>query len=204
MAVIWVINRENRQNNKNNFPKNQIMRLKKENTIGVAIDLQDRLLSVMTGKDQIIHSCNILTKGLLQLNIPLFFTQQYTKGLGETTEEIKSLVKEFSHIEKKEFSCWNEPEFKLKIQKSNAKNIILFGIESHICVLQTAIDLKEEGYNPVVVMDCVSSRKEKDILLAAERLHQENIMTTSYEAILFELLGTAKDPNFKAISNLIK
>jgi len=158
----------------------------------------------MTGKDQIIHSCTILTKGLLQLNIPLFFTQQYTKGLGETTEEIRSLVKNFNHIEKKEFSCWNEPEFKAEVKKSKAKNILIYGIESHICVLQTALDLKEKGYNPVVVMDCVSSRKETDILLAAERLHQENILTTSYEAILFELLGTAADPNFKAISNLIK
>jgi len=204
MAVIWEINHGNRQDNKNKFTKNQIMRLKKENTIGVAIDLQDRLLSVMTGKDQIIHSCTILTKGLLQLNIPLFFTQQYTKGLGETTEEIRSLVKNFNHIEKKEFSCWNEPEFKAEVKKSKAKNILIYGIESHICVLQTALDLKEKGYNPVVVMDCVSSRKETDILLAAERLHQENILTTSYEAILFELLGTAADPNFKAISNLIK
>ncbi|MBK5202983.1 MAG: isochorismatase family protein [Prolixibacteraceae bacterium] len=180
------------------------MRLKNEDTIGVAIDLQDRLLSVMNDNEKLIHSCSILTKGLLQLNIPLFFTQQYTKGLGETTEQIKSLVENFNHIEKKEFSCWNEPEFKLKIQKSHAKNIILFGIESHICVLQTAIDLKEEGYNPIVVMDCVSSRRERDILLAEKRLHQENIITTSCEAILFELLGTAENPNFKAISNLIK
>jgi len=180
------------------------MRLKKEDSICIAIDLQDRLLSVMTGKEQLIQSCRILTKGLLLLNIPLFFTQQYTKGLGETTEEIRSLVKNFSHIEKKEFSCWNEPEFKSVIKKSDAKNILLFGIESHICVLQTAIDLKEEGYNPVVVMDCVSSRKEIDILLAAERLHKENILITSCEAILFELLGTASDLKFKAISNLIK
>jgi len=180
------------------------MRLKKEDTIGVAIDLQDRLMSVMTGKEQLLKSCSILTKGLLQLNIPLFFTQQYTKGLGETNKEIKSLVKNFSHIEKKEFSCWNETEFKAKVKKTKAHNVLLFGIESHICILQTAIDLKKEGYIPVVVMDCVSSRKKTDILLAAERLHQENILTTSYEAILFELMGTAADPNFKAISNIIK
>jgi len=180
------------------------MRLKNEDTIGVAIDLQDRLLSVMIDKDQLIHSCSIITKGLLQLNIPLFFTQQYSKGLGETTESIRSMVKGFNHIEKKEFSCWNEPEFKFEVKKSKAKNIIIYGIESHICVLQTAIDLKQAGFNPVIVMDCVSSRRERDILLAAERLHQENILTTSYEAILFELLETAANPNFKAISNLIK
>jgi len=180
------------------------MRIKKEDSICVAIDLQDKLLSVMNCNEKLIHSCSILTKGLLQLNIPLFFTQQYTKGLGETTEEIKSLVKNFSHIEKKEFSCWNEPEFKAEVKKSKAQNILIYGIESHICVLQTALDLKKAGFNPVIVMDCVSSRKETDILLATERLHQENILTTSYEAILFELLGTAADPNFKAISNLIK
>jgi len=180
------------------------MRVKSENTIGVAIDLQNKLLSVMTDKEQLIHSCSIFTKGLLQLNIPLFFTQQYSKGLGETIEQIRSLIKNFNHIEKKEFSCWNEPEFKSEIKKSHAKNVLLFGIESHICVLQTAIDLKGEGYNPIVVMDCVSSRKKRDILLAKERLHQENILITSCEAILYELLGTAANPNFKAISNLIK
>ena len=180
------------------------MRLKKEDSISVGIDLQDRLLNAMNDNEKLVNSCEILTKGLLQLNIPLFFTQQYTKGLGETTDHIKSLVKDFKHIEKKEFSCWNEPEFKLKIQKAKAKNIILFGVESHICVLQTAIDLKEEGYNPVVVMDCVSSRKKGDIMIAAERLHYENIITTSYEAIIFALLGTAANPNFKAISKLIK
>jgi len=180
------------------------MRLNRENTVSVAIDLQDKLLSVMTDKEQLIHSCSIITQGLLKLNVPLFFTQQYSKGLGETTESIKSLIKEFSHIEKKEFSCWNEPVFRTKIEKSKAKNILIYGIESHICVLQTAIDLKEAGFNPVIVMDCVSSRKERDIILAKERLHQENILITSYEAILFELLETSANPSFKAISNLIK
>jgi nicotinamidase-related amidase len=91
-----------------------------------------------------------------------------------------------------------------KLKVLEAKNIIICGIESHVCVLQTAVDLKKEGFNPIVVMDCVSSRTKENIEMAKERFRHEGIMMTSYESILFELTRSSVAPEFKAISKLVK
>jgi len=151
-----------------------------------------------------LKNCKILIAGLNELKIPTIITQQYTKGLGETHPEIKSLIPNFKYNEKREFSCCDEPLVSEKLKKSNAQNVIICGIEAHVCVLQTAVDLKETGLNPIIVMDCVSSRKLKDIELAKERFRVEGIMMTSYESILFELARSSAAPEFKAISKLVK
>ena len=107
-------------------------------------------------------------------------------------------------VEKRDFSCCDESAFTQKIEKLNAKNIIICGIESHVCVLQTAVDLKDAGFNPIVVMDCVSSRTKENIELTKERFRHEGIMMTSYESILFELTRTSSDNEFRTISKLVK
>jgi isochorismate hydrolase len=180
------------------------MRILKENTIGLIIDIQERLVPVMEENELIIENCSKLIQGLQILGLPLLVTQQYTKGLGETIEEIKSVITDFQYIEKKDFSCFDEPVFADKLALSGAKNVIICGIESHVCVLQTAIDLKEAGYVPVVVMNCVSSRSYENLDLAMERFRQEGIMMTSYESILFELTRGAACQGFKEISKLVK
>ena len=180
------------------------MRITKENTVGLIIDIQERLFPVMWRKEELLENCEILLKGLNELNIKVLATQQYTKGLGETLESIKSSVGNFSFIEKKDFSCYDEPVFTEKLNVLAPKNVIICGIESHVCVLQTAVDLKAAGFNPIVVMDCVSSRTKQNLELAIERFRFENIMMTSYESILFELTRTAGTAEFKAISKLVK
>ena len=180
------------------------MRILKENTIGLVIDIQERLVPVMEDNDQLIENCSKLIQGLQILDVPLLVTQQYTKGLGDTINEIKSAVKDFQYIEKKDFSCLDEPVFAEKLALSEAKNVIICGIESHVCVLQTAIDLKDAGYVPVVVMDCVSSRSFDDVDLTAERFRYEGIVMTSLESILFELTRSAGASEFKDISKLVK
>jgi len=92
----------------------------------------------------------------------------------------------------------------VKLSELGAKNIIICGIESHVCVLQTAVDLKDAGFNPIVVMDCVSSRTKENIELVKERFRYEGIMMTSYESILFEITRSSAAPEFKAISKLVK
>lgn len=92
----------------------------------------------------------------------------------------------------------------MALEEKGAKNILIAGIESHVCVLQTAIDLKAAGYNPIIVFDCVSSRTKESKKLALERFRYEGIMVTSYESALFELLRGAKAPEFKTISKLVK
>ena len=180
------------------------MRIGKENTVGLIIDIQERLFPVMWKKEKLLKNCKILIAGLIEMNIPLIITQQYSKGLGDTLPEIKSLITDFEFIEKRDFSCCDEPLFTEKLQNLNAKNIIICGIESHVCVLQTAVDLKEGGFNPIVVMDCVSSRNQEDLELAKERFRAEEVMMTSYESILFELARTSAAQEFRSISKLVK
>jgi hypothetical protein len=180
------------------------MRITKQHTTGLVIDIQERLFPVMWEKKKFLKNCQILIQGLTRLSLPLIVTQQYTEGLGETVEEIKSVLLEIHHIEKREFSCCDEPSVDMKLAELQAKNVIICGIESHVCVLQTAIDLKEAGFNPVVVMDCVSSRSPESIELAKERFRFEGIMMASVESILFELTRSSAAPEFKAISKLVK
>jgi nicotinamidase-related amidase len=180
------------------------MRILKENTIGLVIDIQERLASAMEDNDQLVENCSKLIQGLHILGVPLLVTQQYTKGLGDTVNEIKSAINDFQYIEKKDFSCYDAPVFAEKLASSGALNVIILGIEAHVCVLQTAIDLKAAGYIPVVVMDCVSSRSFDSVDLAAERFRYEGIMMTSLESILFELTRSAGASEFKEISKLVK
>lgn len=180
------------------------MRILKENTIGLVIDIQEHLVPVMEENEQLIENCSKLIQGLQILGLPLLVTQQYTKGLGETVDEIKSVINDFKYIEKKDFSCFDEPVVAEKLALSGVENVIICGIESHVCVLQTAIDLKEAGYNPIVVMDCVSSRSFDNVDLASERFRFEGILMTSLESILFELTRSAGTLEFKEISKLVK
>ena len=180
------------------------MRITKENTIGLIVDVQERLFPVIWEKETFLKNCKTLISGLLELKIPTIVTQQYTKGLGDTHPELKEIIPDLDFIEKREFSCCDVPSIREKIKELNAKNIIIFGIESHVCVLQTAVDLKEGGFNPVVVMDCVSSRTKENIEIAKERFHFEGIMMTSYESILFELTRSSGASEFRTISKLVK
>ena len=180
------------------------MRITKENTAGLVIDIQERLFPVMWEKEKLLKSCTTLVQGLTELKLPLVVTQQYTKGLGETINEVKSAVPGFNYIEKRDFSCCDEPSVVEKLKENNTQNVIICGIEAHVCVLQTAVDLKAAGFNPVVVMDCVSSRTPENIELAKERFRFEGIMMTSYESILFELTRTSAAEEFRAISRLVK
>lgn len=180
------------------------MRITKQNTVALIIDIQERLFPAMFEKEILLKNCITLIQGLVELKIPQIVTQQYTKGLGETLEEIKAAIPDFEYIEKRDFSSFDEPAVKEKLEKLNAKNIILCGIESHVCVLQTAVDLKEAGFNPIVVMDCVASRSKENLEFAKDRFRFEGIMMTSYESILFELTRSSATPEFKTISKLVK
>lgn len=180
------------------------MRITKENTTALFIDFQERLYPAMNEKETLLRNTKILVEGLKVLGVPMAFTQQYTKGLGETLEELKSLVADFSPIEKTDFSCLGAEEYTAFLQLHNSKTIILCGIEAHVCVMQTAVDLKEAGFNPIVITDCITSRSALSKENAIDRFRYENIMTATYESILFELTRSAKDEAFRAISKLVK
>ena len=146
----------------------------------------------------------ILIEGLKALEIPVLVTQQYTKGLGKTVSGIAEVLPGRQRIEKIAFSCCDEPEFMNKLNSLDKEFIIVAGIETHVCVLQTTLDLLEKGFIPVVVRDCVSSRKKKDYRAAIERMRKEGVVITTYESILFELLRFAGTDEFRQISRLVK
>jgi isochorismate hydrolase len=180
------------------------MRILRENSIGLFIDIQDRLFPHMLDMEQVEQNLIALTTAFKVLEIPYLVTEQYTKGLGSTIQLLRIALGEYETIEKTTFSCCDEPVFMDAISAAGRKNIILCGIETHVCVLQTAIDLLEAGYQPVVIEDCVSSRKLSDKITAIERMRQEGVTITSLESILFELTRNSGTETFKAISKLVK
>ncbi len=180
------------------------MRILKQEAIGVVIDIQERLFLHIHEHEQLTHNCQILIQGLQALQVPLLVTQQYTKGLGETIEPLKTLLAQNECIEKSAFSCCDDEGFSNQLDATGKKNVILLGIETHVCLLQTVLDLKAKGFQPIVVEDCVSSRKAADKATAIERMRQEGAIITSYESILFELARYSGTPEFKQISKLVK
>jgi nicotinamidase-related amidase len=181
-----------------------IMRILQENSAGVVIDIQERLLPHIHEGEKMLRNCLKLIEGLKILSVPVTITQQYTKGLGPTMPSIAEMFPDFKYIEKTTFSCCEEPAFSKEISLSGKKNYIICGIEAHVCVLQTCIDLIANGIVPVIVADCISSRKPEDKLIAIERMRQEGARITTLESILFELTRRAGSDVFKSISRLVK
>lgn len=180
------------------------MRIYKEDSLLAVIDMQERLVPAMDNKDELVSKVAKLIKGCTACNVPVLVTQQYTRGLGDTVADIKEALPPYEPIEKTAFSCCDADEFTDKLEKSRRKRVVICGIESHVCVLQTAIDLQDSGFQPVVIRDCISSRNPLDLEIALNRFKQEGILISTMESILFEFVGNAKDPSFKAISNLVK
>lgn len=176
------------------------MRIEAEHAAALVIDYQEKLVPVIWEKQQLIQNSGVLLEGLKVLGIPMYITQQYTKGLGTTVSEITKAAGTESYIEKISFSAYENVKHLLE----GKKYIIICGVESHICVLQTVIDLCAAGYVPVVVTDCVSSRKENDKKIALKRMQDEGAVVTTYESVLFELLREAGTEKSKKIQRLIK
>lgn len=179
------------------------MRIEREYAVALAVDYQEKLIPVMNKKDDLIKNSSVLLAGLKTLQVPVVLTQQYTKGLGNTVREITESAGIQEFVEKIHFSACRDV-FEARPWIRGKKYVILCGIEAHICVLQTLIDLKEKGYVPVLVTDCISSRRSADYETALLRARQEGALLTTYEALLFELLGKAGTQESKIIQRLIK
>lgn len=180
------------------------MRILAENSIGLIIDMQERLYPHIHEHEQLTRNTSILIEGLKALGIKLMVTEQYTKGLGFTIPPLKEHLSDIKFIEKQAFSCCDEPNFFEELAVEAPQHVIIAGIETHVCVLQTTIDLIENGYKPVLVQDCVGSRNPNDKAMAIERMRKEGAIITTYESILFELLRYSGTEVFKKISKLVK
>ncbi|MEG6510123.1 isochorismatase family protein [Methyloligella sp. 2.7D] len=172
------------------------------------VDMQDRLLDAMTGRDDILSACDRLIRAAQILDIPVTVSEQYPKGLGPTNETLRETLGNRGEVmEKVEFSCYRNAALQARFQELRRKGrpqVILGGIESHVCVLQTAIDLAENGFETFVAADAVGSRAKESRKLALDRLAANNVGVVNTEMALFEWLGKAGTPEFKEIQALVK
>jgi len=181
------------------------MRVHQNTSAGLIIDIQERLFPHINQNELLEQNTIKLIEGLKILNIPILITEQYTKGLGTTISNIKnSLGNEYNPVEKSEFSCYDCKPFVEVLEIIGKKNIIIAGIESHVCVLQTSLDLMQNGFIPIIIEDCISSRNPNDKKWAIDRIQRTGGVISTYESILFELCRVSGTSQFKQISKLVK
>jgi nicotinamidase-related amidase len=176
------------------------------NTALLVIDIQQKLFNVMEEglKPSLIKNNEILIKTARTFNMPVLVSEQYPKGLGRTIPEIAEVLDDEPIIEKICFSCWNDEPVRKVIEASGKKNIIVTGIETHVCVLQTVLDLLNVGYNPIVAVDAVLSRNAFDRNAAIRAMRDAGAVVYSTETIAFMLLEKAGTSEFKQLSPLFK
>jgi nicotinamidase-related amidase len=173
----------------------------------VVIDIQTKLGDIMPGKvlNRIVQNTALLLKAASLLNIPVLATEHYPQGLGPIQPAVlEHLPATTTRIEKTSFSGTGAERFMEAVAASNRRQLILIGMEAHICVLQTALDLLSKGYRVLVVEDAICSRKLENYQNALVRLQQSGALVVSAESIVFEWLEDAKHEHFKAIAALIK
>ena len=175
-----------------------------DNTVLVLIDFQERLFPVMHDKEKLLRNVLKLIEGAKVLEIPIILTEQYPRGLGPTLPEIRELLPDIKPIEKVCFNCCDEGVFCKPLEALKRKQVLIAGIEAHICVYQTAVALKQADYEVQVVSDCVSSRDPENKIVSLFKLGSSGISPTTLELALFELLKVAGGEKFKQISNIVK
>jgi len=175
-----------------------------DNTILLLIDVQGQLAQLMHEKEKMFKSLGTLIQGLKILEVPIIWMEQIPKNLGPTTEAVSKYLTGEAPIEKFSFSCCDNPQFMEKLKKAGRTQVLLTGIESHICVFQTGYDLIHQGCEVQVVTDCVSSRTRENKDVGIQRIVQSGGQVTCVEMVLFELLKAAQGDKFKQVIKLIK
>jgi len=178
--------------------------LSKDNSLLVNVDIQERLVPAMQVKDKVIGNTLHLIEAAKLLNIPLLVTEQYPKGLGRTIKEIADALSEYAPIEKITFSCCGERAFLDAVAAAGRTHVILIGMETHVCVLQTCLDLLRSGYHVHAAADAICSRSKENYRLALEFMRDAGAVISCTETILFQLLEKAGSDEFRAISKRIK
>ena len=170
----------------------------------VVVDVQEKLFPLISQKKKLIKNINILLKIFSQLNLPIFISEQYPRGLGKTIPEIEINTKKVIKNEKTTFSCWKNLNFRRNLTRISKKQIIVCGVETHICVFQTCMDLFNNSFEVFVSEDAVNSRNNESHLLGIERMRSKGINVVNSEMVLFELIEDSKHKEFKELSMLIR
>ena len=172
------------------------------------IDVQDKLLAAIKGKDRVVERCVRLVRAAKALAVPITLSEQYPEGLGPTAEPIREAAANSGFvIDKVEFSCVRSIPLRDRLhelRRQGRPQVVIAGIEAHVCVLQTAIDLESQGFEAFVVADAIGSRSRTSRERAIARLLKEGADIVDSEMVLFEWLERAGTPEFKELQPLIK
>ena len=178
--------------------------LAKDNTVLVVIDIQGKLAGMMHQKEAVYQNVNRLIEGAKVLNIPILWTEQYPDGLGTTIPEIAESLQGVKPIAKMTFSCCQNDEFLDALKATGKRQVLISGIETHICVYQTTLELLNAGYEVEVVADAVSSRTQENKDIGLQKMKTAGAGITGTETALYELLKVAGGPEFKQILKIVK
>ena len=178
--------------------------LSRESAVLVVIDIQGNLFEAMNSKEELLANALKVIKGARIFNLPIIVTEQIPEKLGQTLPILTQELVGTATISKDSFSCWGNSQFKEKIESFGRKEIIILGIECHVCVYQTANDLIHNCYDVHVVADAISSRAKENSDIGIEAMKNSGAHITSTEMLLFELLRSAGDAKFKEIYKLVK
>lgn len=173
-------------------------------TLLLVIDIQEKLAPAIFQSDRVIKNTGKLIRACKNLGVPVVHTEQYPKGLGRTVDDLGSLIGEETPFEKLSFSCCGNNEFMKRLRVLGRNDILVVGMETHVCVYQTCVELLEFGYNVHLVTDGVSSRTEENRALGIRCIERAGAALTSTEMAIFELLRVAEGDTFKTISKIIK
>jgi nicotinamidase-related amidase len=178
--------------------------LKSEKTVLIVVDVQGKLAQLMYGKQALFENLQKIIKGIKVMGIPILWVEQNPEGLGSTIPEISELLAGSNPISKTSFSSCKNERFIQALKAANRNQILIVGIEAHICVYQTAMGLVELGYEVEVVTDAVSSRTIDNKKVALQKMRTAGVTLTSTEMALFELLEVAEGEQFKEILKIVK
>jgi nicotinamidase-related amidase len=179
-------------------------RIVRKSTGLLVVDIQERLLPAIHEKERVLQNALRLAKGAALFGLPVFVTEQYRKGLGPTPAELAAAIPGFAPMEKLAFSACGAAGLIESIRARGVTHLVVCGIEAHVCVCQTCLDLLQQGFNVFVVADAISSRAAENHRLAMQRLHDAGAIVVSTEMVLFELLERAGTDEFKQVLALVK
>lgn len=180
------------------------MLIERQRSCLLVIDVQERLLPAMAEGGNVVANAAVLIKAANRLGVPVLLSEQYPKGLGPTVAALSALVPEGPAVAKTEFSCAAAPGYLDRLRATGRDQLVLAGIEAHVCVLQTALQFRSLGYAVFVVADAVSSRKLESVGLALARMREAGAVPATTEMVLFEWLSRAGTAEFKELSALIR
>src|SRR5687767_1749715 len=180
------------------------MKLERANTVIVVIDVQEKLMPVIDGAKGVLRNIERLIRGAQILGVPVILTEQYVKGLGPTVAAVREALANYSPIEKDCFSAHGCTAFAAQLAALERRQLVIAGVETHVCVYQTVLDLLAAGYEVTLAADAMSSRTPENKELALKRMISEGAKLSSTEMALFELTGVSGTDEFRGISRLVK